>query len=177
MAFRDFKDLARRTAADKVFRDKAFDIAKNSKYDGYQRRFPSMVYKFLDKKCAGSGVNMHANKSAFNIEKLAEQFHKPFIKKSQKRTVYSGFNDNIWGPDLADMQLISKFNKGFRFLLCVIDIFSKYAWVIPLKDKKGVSIVNAFQKILDDSNRKPNKIWVDKGSEFYNSSFKKMVKR
>ena len=69
------------------------------------------------------------------------------------------------------MQLISKFNKRFRFLLCVIDIFSKYAWVIPLKDKKGVSIVDAFQKILDDSNRKPNKIWVDKGSEFYNSSF------
>ena len=56
------------------------------------------------------------------------------------------------------MQLISKFNKGFKFLLCVIDIFSKYAWVVPLKDKKGVSIVDAFQKILDDSNRKPNKI-------------------
>ena len=69
------------------------------------------------------------------------------------------------------MQLISKFNKEFRFLLCVIDIFSKYAWVVPLKDKKGVSIVDAFQKILNDSNRKPNKIWVDKGSEFYNNSF------
>ena len=69
------------------------------------------------------------------------------------------------------MQLISKFNKGFRFLLCVIDIFSKYAWVIPLKDKKCTSIVNAFQKILDKSTRKPNKIWVDKGSEFYNNSF------
>ena len=74
------------------------------------------------------------------------------------------------------MQLISKFNKEFKLLLCVIDIFSKYAWVVPLKDKKGVSIVNAFQKILDDSNRKPNKIWVDKGSEFYNSSFKKFLK-
>ena len=70
------------------------------------------------------------------------------------------------------MQLISKFNKGFRFLLSVIDIFSKYAWVISLKDKKGISIVDAYQKILDDSNRKPNKIWVAKGSEFYNSSFK-----
>ena len=62
------------------------------------------------------------------------------------------------------MQLISKCNKGFRFLLCVIDIFSKYAWVVLLKDKKGVSIINAFQKILDDSNRKTNKIWVDKGN-------------
>ena len=74
------------------------------------------------------------------------------------------------------MQLISKFNKRYRFLLCVIDIFSKHAWVVPLKDKKGVSIVNAFQKILKESDRKPNKIWVDKGSEFYNNSFKKWLK-
>ena len=74
------------------------------------------------------------------------------------------------------MQLISKFNKGFRFLSCVIDIFSKYAWVVPLKDKNGISIVNAFQKILKESNRKPNKIWVDKGSEFYNNSFKKWLR-
>ena len=74
------------------------------------------------------------------------------------------------------MQLISKFNKGFRFLLCVIDIFSKYAWVVPLKDKKGITITNAFQNILKESNKKPKKIWVDKGSEFYNSSFKKWLK-
>ena len=70
------------------------------------------------------------------------------------------------------MQLISKSNKEFRFLLCVIDIYSKYACVIPLKDKKGITITNAFQKILKESNRKPNKIWVDKGSEFYNKSMK-----
>ena len=70
------------------------------------------------------------------------------------------------------MQLISKFNKGFRFLLCVIDIFSIYAWLFLWKIKKGISIVNAFQKILKESDRKPNKIWVDKGSEFYNSSLK-----
>ena len=69
------------------------------------------------------------------------------------------------------MQLISNLNKGFTFLLCVIDIFSKYAWVVPLKDIKGISIVNAFQKILKESDRKPNKLWVDKGSEFYNNSF------
>ena len=75
------------------------------------------------------------------------------------------------------MQSISKLNKGFRFLLCVIDIFSKYAWVVPLKDKKGVSIVNAFQKILNNSARKPKKeIWVDKGREFYNISFKKWLR-
>ena len=95
------------------------------------------------------------------------------LKKFNKRNVYSSFKDNIWGIDLADMQLLSRFNKGFRFLLCVSDIFSKYAWVVPLKDKKGINIVNAFQIILKESNRKPNKIWVDKGSEFYNNSFKK----
>ena len=88
--------------------------------------------------------------------------------------MYSSFRDNIWGADLADMQLLSKFNKGFRFLSCVIDIFSKYAWVIPLKDKKGISVVNRFQKI-NNSKRKPNKLWVDKASEFYNNSFKKWL--
>ena len=68
------------------------------------------------------------------------------------------------------MQLISQFNKGFRFLLCVIDIYSQYAWLSPLKDKKGIIITKAFQKILKESNRKPNKIWVDKGSGFYDRS-------
>ena len=89
---------------------------------------------------------------------------KQLIEKLKKRKVYSGFKDNIWGADLADMQLISKSNKGFRFLLCFIDIFSKYGWVVPFKDKNDASIVNAFQKILAKSGRKPNKIWVDKGS-------------
>ena len=73
------------------------------------------------------------------------------------------------------MQLLSRCNKGIRFLLCVIDIFSRYAWVVPLKDKKGVSIITAFQSILKQSNRKPNKIWVGKGSEFYNGTFKKWL--
>ena len=126
-----------------------------------------MVYKFFDRKSAGSGVNMLANN-----EKLAEELHKRIIRKFKKITVYSAFKDNIWGADLADMQLISKINKGFRFLLCVFDIFSKYAWLVPLKDKKGSTIVNTFQKVLNKSRRKPNKIWIDKGSEIYNSSFK-----
>ena len=75
------------------------------------------------------------------------------------------------------MQLISKFNKGFRFLLCVIDIYSKYAWVVPLKDKKGVSIINTFQSILKKSNRKTSNIWVDKGSEFCNRSMKSWLEK
>ena len=116
-----------------------------------------MVYNFFDKKSSGSGL---ANNNK-NIQ-LANKLHKPIINKFNKRKVYSSFKDNIWGVYLADMQLLSKFNKEFRFLLCVIDIFSKYAWVIPLKDKKGISIVNAFQIILKESNGKPNIIWVDK---------------
>ena len=109
-------------------------------------------------------------------EKLAEKLHKPIIRKFKKRKAYSAFKDNIWAADLADMQLISKLNKEFRFLLCVIDIYGKYACVVSLKDKKGLSIVNAFQSILKKSHRKPNKIWVDIGSEFYNSHFKKWLK-
>ena len=171
MAYGDFKDLAKRTMVDKVLRDKAFKIANDQKYDGYQRRLASMVYKFFDKKSEGSGI---ANNKE-NIQ-LDDELHKPIIRKFKKRKLYSSFRDNIWGADLADMQLLSKFNKRFRFLLCVIDIFSKCAWVIPLKDEKGVSIVNAFQKILKKSNRKPNKILVDKGSKFYNNSFKKWIK-
>ena len=107
-----------------------------------------MVYKVFDKKSAsGSGV---ANNEIKQNLQLAEELHKPIIRNFKKRTVYSEFKDNVWGADLADMQLISKLNKGFIFLLCVIDIFSKYAWVVPLKDKKGANIVNAFQKILND---------------------------
>ena len=81
------------------------------------------------------------------------------------------------GADLAYMQLISKFNKGFRFLFCVIDIYIKYVWAIPLKDKKGNTITNTFQKILDKSNHKPNKIWVNKGSKFYNRSMKSWLEK
>ena len=83
--------------------------------------------------------------------------------------------DNIWGVDLADMQSLNKYNKGIRYLLCAIDLFGKYAWVVPLKDKKGTSIVNAFQKIISKG-RKPNKIWVDQGGEFYNNLFKRFLK-
>ena len=89
-------------------------------------------------------------------EQLAKELHKLIIRNFKKRTAYSGFKDNIWGVDLADMQSLSKYNKGIKYLLCAIDLFSKDAWVVPIKDKKGVSIVDAFQKILKESNRKPN---------------------
>ena len=113
-----------------------------------------MVYKFFDEK--SSSDSCFAIKQ---IQQLAEELNKPIIRKLKKREVYLSFKDNIWGADLADMQLLSKFSKGIRFLLCVIDIFSKYSWFVPLKDKKAVTITNAFQNILDESGRKPNKIW------------------
>ena len=89
-------------------------------------------------------------------QQLADELHKPIIRKFKRRKVYSYFKGN--------MQLISKYSKGIKFLLCVVDNFSKYAWVVYLKDKKGITIVNAFQSILNNSRRKPDKIWVDQGS-------------
>ena len=105
-------------------------------------------------------------------KELAEELHKPTIRKFEKRKLHSPFIDNIWGADVADIQLINKFKKGFRFLLCVVDIYSRYAWIIPLKYKNRITITNAFQKVLKESNGKPNKIWVNKGSEFYNRTMK-----
>ena len=104
MAYGDFKDLVRRTASDKVWRGKPFNIAKNPKYDGYQRGLASMVFKFLIKKSSRSGVNNRIKQN----QQLAEELHKPIIKNFLKRRVYFSFKDNIWGGDLADMQFIGK---------------------------------------------------------------------
>ena len=132
-----------------------------------------MVYKFFDKKSTGSGTAKSTAEPSSLI--LADELHKPVIKKFNKRKVYSQFKDNIWGVDLADMQSLSKKNKAIKYLLCAIDLFSKYVFVVRLKDKKGISIVNAFNKIIKQSNRKPNKIWVDQEGEFYNRVFKKWL--
>ena len=105
-AYADNKDLINRTKADKVLRDKAYNIASNPKYDGYQRGLASMVYKFFDKKSMGSDFVKDSSLI------LADELHKPVIKKINKRKVYSQFKDNIWGVDLADMQSLSKKNKG-----------------------------------------------------------------
>ena len=171
MSFGDFKDLNRRTIADKVLRDKAFNIAKNLKYHKYQRGSASMVYKFSNQKTYCGTVK---DKIISNKE-VAEEFHKQVIRKLNKRKLHSSSIANIWGADLVDMQLMRKFNKAFRFLLCVVDIYSKCARVIPFKDKKGITITNVFQKIFDVSKRKLNKIWVGKCSEFCNRSMKSWI--
>ena len=137
-----------------------------------------MVYKFFDKKSTLSGTAELRSLELivkYSSLILADEPHKPVIKKINKRKVYSQFRDNIWGVDLADMQSLSKKNKGIKYLLCAIDLFSKYTFVVPLKDKTGISFVNSFNKIIKQSNRKPNKRWVDQGSEFYNRIFKKWL--
>ena len=124
-----------------------------------------MVYRFFDKKTTGSGVATLANKSMPNYQ-IANELHKLIIRKFKRRRVYSSLRYSIWGVDLAYIQSLSKYNRRITYLFCAIDIFSKYAWVVPLKDKRGISIVNAFQQILNSSNcvnakskgRKPNKI-------------------
>ena len=103
----------------------------------------------------GSGIKKDTAKLSSLI--LADELHKPVTKKINKTKLYSKFKDNTWGVDLADMQSLCEKYKGIKYLLCAIDLFSKYAFVIPLKDKKGISIVNAFNKIIKQSNRKPNK--------------------
>ena len=135
-----------------------------------------MVYKFFNKKSAGSGVVTLANKSAIKSmpnQQLANELHKPIIKKFKSRRAHSSFKDNIWGVDLSNMQLTIKYSKGIRYLLCVIDLFSKYVWIVPMKDKKCITIVNAFQSILDSLRKKK---WIHQGSEFHNSPFKKWLK-
>ena len=188
-AYKKYKDIENRLISDQKLKNSTYDIASNPKYDGYQRGLASMVYNFfgskvapLDKKTmSGKGNAKHtANSSSLERTKevnkdLAKELHKPVIKKFNKRKVYSRFKDNIWGVDLADMQSLSKKNKGIKYFLCAIDLYSKYAFVIRLKDKKETSIVNAFNKIIKQYNKKPNKIWVDQGGEFYNHNFKKWL--
>ena len=148
IAYRSFKSLTGRKASDKILRDKAFNIAKNPTYGPYQRGLASMVNKCFDKTTSCSVIKneniSHQRILGLAMRELAEELHKPIITKFEKRKINSPFIDNIWVADIAGIQLIRKFNEGFRFLLCVIDIDRKYAWVIPLKHKKGITIINAF---------------------------------
>ena len=158
MAYGKSKDLVKRTQSDTVLKDKAFKIASNSNYDSYQRGLALMVYKFFNKKSKGSGIINEPD------HQLGNELHKPIIRKLKKINFSSSFRDNICSVDLADMQSLSKYNKGIKYLSCAIDLFSKYAWVVPIKDKKGTSIVNAFKKKSQKKRsrvkgrRKPNKI-------------------
>ena len=169
MVYGKSKYLTKRTKSDKVLRDKAFKIVSVPKYDDYQRELASMVYKFFDKSSSGRGVAIEPNYQLVNGR------HRRIIKKFKRQKVYSQFGDSIWGVDFADMQSLIKYNKEINCLLRAIDLFSKYARVVPLKDKRGISIANVFQKIIS-KRRKPNKIWTDQFGEFYNKLFKRFLK-
>ena len=104
---------------------RVYKIARNRNYQGYQTALPSRVYRLFDKK-TGSGISVN--------EQLAEELHKSVIKKLKRRKVYARFKDNIWAADLAEMESLSSKNKNVKYLLCVVDIFTKYVWVKPLKD-------------------------------------------
>ena len=128
-----------------------------------------MVYKFFDKTSSESRIDAEPS------YQLANELHRQIIRKFKREKVYSQFRDNIWGVDLADKQSLSKYNKGIKYLLCAIDLFSKYACAALLKVKRGICIVNAFQKKISKG-RKPNKIWVDQHGKFYNNLFKRLLK-
>ena len=130
-AYNKYKDSVNRKQSDIVLKNKVLKIATDPKVNGYQRSLAAMVYKFFDER---------TKRSSIENKQLAEQLHKPIIRNFKRRKAYSSFKDNIWGVDLADMSLISTFNKGIKYLLCVIDLFNRYSWVIPLKNKKGDSM-------------------------------------
>ena len=104
---------------------------------------------------------------------LADELHKPAVKIFRKRKVFANGINRIFGADLVDMQAFSKSNRGFRYLLNVVDIFSKYGWMLPLKDKTGKSVADALKEIF--THRKPQKLWVAKGREVNNKMSKSCV--
>ena len=121
-----------------------------------------MVYKFFDKKSSGPNYQ------------LGNEFHREIIKKFKRGKVYLSFRDNIWGCWFSWCAITEQYNKGIKYSLCAIGLSGKHPWVVPLKDKREISIVNAFQKVVSKG-RKPNKIWVDQGDEFCNNFFKKFL--
>ena len=153
----DSKDLAKRTISDKILKDRNYEIDRNCKFD--HRTIASMVYKFFDKKTR-SRVSVNAER--FN------ELYKLVIEKFKRRKIYARFNGNIRAADLAEMESLSFKNKNVKYLLCVVDVFTKYAWVKRLKNKKGKTVLNAMIEIVNEFNRKPNKLWVDQGREFCN---------
>ena len=138
------KDLAKRTISHNILKDGAHKIARNCGYDGRQRTLANMFYKSFDQKTR-PGVSVN--------ETLAEELHKLVVKRFKRKKVYARFKDNIWAADLLEMRSLSSKNQNVKYLLFVIDVFTKYAWVKPLKVNKSKTVLNVFIKIVNESNR------------------------
>ena len=163
MSSGEFKDLPRRTASDKLLRDKAFHSAKNLKYEGYQRGLALMTYKFFDESSLDMRAQSEilATRSTFTgsntsgdvfknenmlHQKLSKELHKPNVRTFEKRKVYSSFKDNIWVADIADMQLISKFNKGIRFYYVLLISSVNMHGLFLQKTRKVLQLLMLFRK-------------------------------
>ena len=149
MAYGTYKDLEKRTQSDKVLKDKAFEVANNPEYDGYQRGLASMVYRFFGKKSKGTGIKNEINEN----QQLVNELHNPIIRKFKKRKMYSSFKDNILGADLADMQLIKNTTKELD-IFCVLLICQQICFCCSFERQKGITTANAFQKCFRQSKKK-----------------------
>ena len=110
-----------------------------------------------------------------NLEKVSKELHKQVTRKFQRRKVYAENVNEIWGCDLTDLQYWKEQNDGYRYILTVIDVLSKYSWAVPLKDKTAASVTKAFQLLFKEAT--PQKLWTDQGSEFYNSTLKGVLQK
>ena len=142
-AYSDSKDLVKRAISDKILRDRAYEIARNCKYDGYQTALASMVYNFFYKK-RGSKISVN--------EELAEELREPVIRKFKRRKVYAKFKGNILETDLAEMGSLSSYNENIKYILCAIDVSTKHAWFKPIKNKKSKTFHNVLIELVNESN-------------------------
>jgi hypothetical protein len=179
-------DTKVRNISDMALAHRADEIANNPIYDAVQRKDANFISGIMKTK-AKFGLGMPpADLSQRNVpsgakveawnEELANELHAPVKRKFQRRRVISYGVDDVWSCDLVEMQEWSKQNKGYRYMLNVVDVFSKFAWSVKLLDKKGKTVLEAFEQIVDSSGRKPKHIWVDEGKEFYNKDMDAWIK-
>ena len=166
--YNENSDTKDRNISDIALAHRADEIANNPKYDDIQRKDANFISGIMKTKAKfGLGV--------WN-EELADELHAPVKRKFKRRRVVSYGVDDVWSCDLVEMQEWKKQNKGYRYMLNVIDVHSKYAWSVPLKDKTGKTVLGAFKQIVNSSGRKPDHIWVDEGKEFYNKDMDEWIK-
>ena len=185
--YNENKDTNDRNISDVAPAHRADEIARDSNFDDVQRKDARLVSGIMKTKAyLGFGVKTSSSQESKNSrrrpgikkwnEELADELHKPLRRKFQRRQVLVNEIDDVWAADLVEMQEWKKVNKGYRYILNVIDCFSKYAWSVPLEDKKGETVLDAFKYIVKISDRKPAYIWVDGGKEFYNKDMTAWLK-